>query len=137
MKLYEFFSVPSVEKDEEHQSDDQSSTNREKLANDLFWYILDNDDLHKKHFIPIAQEINRKLKTDKKVDREEYTECWMPMVKEGCLEFHKEHKMKGDPKKLFEKEYCKEKCESNRRFYKKLIEKKNKKHILKGSIIRI
>jgi hypothetical protein len=124
MKLYEFFSVPSVEKDEEHQSDDQSSTNREKLANDLFWYILDNDDLHKKHFIPIAQEINRKLKTDKKVDREEYTECWMPMVKEGCLEFHKEHKMKGDPKKLFDKEICKGLCH---RFAEKHLEDIEKK----------
>jgi hypothetical protein len=124
MKLYEFFSVPSVEKDEEHQSDDQSRANREKLANDLFWYILDNDDLHKKHFIPIAQEINRKLKKDKKVDREEYTECWMPMVKEGCLKFHKENKMKGDPKKLFDNEICKGLCH---RFAEKHLEDIEKK----------
>lgn len=124
MKLYEFFSVPSIEKDEEHQSDDQSNTNREKLANDLFWYILDHDDLHKKYFIPIAQKIDRKLRAEEKVDREEYTECWMPMVKEGCLEFHKENKMKGDPKKLFDKEICKGLCH---RFAEKHLEDLEKK----------
>jgi hypothetical protein len=124
MKLYEFFSVPSIEKDEEHQSDDQSNTNREKLVNDLFWYILDHDDLHKKYFIPIAQKIDRKLRAEEKVDREEYTECWMPMVKEGCLEFHKENKMKGDPKKLFDKEICKGLCH---RFAEKHLEDLEKK----------
>jgi hypothetical protein len=127
MKLYEFFSVPSVEKDEEHQLDDQSKTNREKLANDLFWYMLDHDDLHKKHFIPIAQKINRELKSGKKIDREEYTECWMPMVKEGCLEFHKEHKMKGDPKKLFDKEICKGLCHRLAEKHLEDLEKKSYK----------
>jgi hypothetical protein len=111
MKLYEFFSVPSIEKDEEGQSEKMSDENREQLANDLYWYILDHDKLHKEHFIPIAQKINRDLKSKKKIDRDALRLEWMPMVEAGCLAFHKEHKMQGRPSKLFDKEFCKELCE--------------------------
>ena len=46
MKLYEFFSVPSLEKEEEGQLEKMTGSNRERLSNDLFWYILDNDKIH-------------------------------------------------------------------------------------------
>ena len=110
MKLYEFFSVPSIEKDEQGKGEAKSDETREKLANDVYWHILDHDDIHKKHFLPIAREMSKKFKSTKKLNRDEYTECWMPMVKEGCLDYHKEHKMKGHPGKVFDKEFCKEMC---------------------------
>ena len=110
MKLYEFFSVPSVN-DDEHKSDFTSKAERQRLANDIFWFILDHDQLHKKHFLPIAQEIYQQHKSKKEIDRKKYTECWMPMVREGCMAFYKESKMMGDPKKLFDQEMCKSICE--------------------------
>jgi hypothetical protein len=77
---------------------------------DVYWHILDHDDIHKKHFLPIAREMSKKFKSTKKLNRDEYTECWMPMVKEGCLDYYKEHKLKGHPRKVFDKEFCKEMC---------------------------
>jgi hypothetical protein len=111
MKLYEFFSVPSLEKDEDGQLEKMTGSNREKLSDELFWYILDNDKIHKEHFVPIAQKVGRELKAKKKIDRDAFRECWMPMVEAGCMEFHKEHKMQGRPSKLFDKEFCKGLCE--------------------------
>ena len=111
MKLYEFFSVTSVDPEREDNKGKLDDENREKIANDLFWFILDHDRLHKEHFLPIARDIHRQYKKNKKVDRADFTECWMPMVREACLEFHKEHQMKGNPKSVFDKEFCKGVCE--------------------------
>jgi hypothetical protein len=111
MNLFEFFSVPSVEKHEQEnptkQDDDQQ---RQKLANDLYWYILDHDHFHKKHVMPIAQGMDREYQKTKKLDRSKYSECWMPLVREACLEFHEKHKMPGNPKKVFDEEICKHLC---------------------------
>jgi hypothetical protein len=113
MKLYEFFSVPSIGKDGDGNETygHDTKAERQRLANDIYWFILDHDHLHKKHFFPIAQEIYELHKANKDIDRKKYTECWMPMVKEGCMAFYKEEKLKGDPKKLFDKEFCKSICE--------------------------
>lgn len=110
MKLYEFFSVSSISdsKDNKHPKDKDGE--REQLANDLYWYILDNDRLHKNHFFPIAQEIYAQVKEDKEIDRKKYTECWMPMVKEGALMFYKHMRLSGNPKKIFDKEMCEHIC---------------------------
>jgi|APGre2960657404_1045060.scaffolds.fasta_scaffold00572_2 hypothetical protein len=110
MKLFEFFSVASVkDHDPRLDHDKDSQTEREKLANELFWYILDHDDIHKKHVMPIAQDIARAKKKGN-VDMKKYTECWMPMVEEACLEFHKEEKMPHNPRKLFDREFREELC---------------------------
>ena len=111
MKLYEFFSVPSLENDQDGKSEKMSDSNRERLANDLYWYILDHDDLHKKHFMPIAKQIEQTLRSTKKIDRDSVKEQWMPMVKEACLDYYKKHNMQGHPKKIFDEEFCKGLCE--------------------------
>lgn len=112
MLLTEFFSVPSVKDNNPKLGFNKSDkkTEREKLANDVFWYILDHDRLHKEHFFPIAKEISEAIKKNK-LDRKKYTECWMPMVKEACVEYHKDKKMQGHPKKVFDEEFCKEICD--------------------------
>jgi len=111
MTLFEFFSVPSIKKHEEtkfnNPADDKE---RQELANELFYYIIDHDDLHKEQFIPIAQAIHREFKKNKKVDKSKYIECWMPMVRQACLEFHKKMKINGNPKKIFDKKLCEHLC---------------------------
>jgi len=111
MKLYEFFSVPSVEQSEEKNLSKMTGEEREKVANELFWYILDNDDIHKKHFIPIAKQIQRDLKSKGKIDRKDFIDCWMPMVEAGCLEFHKDKQMPGNPRKVFDREFREGLCQ--------------------------
>lgn len=113
MKLYEFFSVPSIAKDKEGNENYGHNTKaeRQRLANDIYWYILDHDHLHKKHFFPIAKEIYELHKAKKDIDRKKYTARWLPMVKEGCMAFYKEQKMTGDPKKLFDKDFFRAICE--------------------------
>jgi hypothetical protein len=111
MLLKEFFSVPSVKDNDPRLGfDKDSKTEKEKLSNEIFWYILDHDKLHKKHFMPIAQDMHEAIKSGK-LDRNKYTECWMPMVREGCLDYHEEKKMAGNPKKMFDEDFCKEICE--------------------------
>jgi hypothetical protein len=112
MKLYEFFSVASVKDHDPNldQNRKSSKEEREKLANDVFWFILDHDDLHKQHFLPIAQEIYKES-TKGNVDRKKYKECWMPMVEQGCMSFYKKQKMKGNPNKVFTEEFCEDICE--------------------------
>jgi hypothetical protein len=110
MKLFEFFSVTSIrDHDPRLGHDKDSQTEREHMFNEVFWHILDHDDLHKKYFMPIAQEIYKAHKKGN-VDMKKYTECWMPMVKEGCLDYHKKHKMPQNPNKLFDKEFREELC---------------------------
>lgn len=111
MKLFEFFSVPEL-KDEDHKDHSHDTkAEREHLANDVFWYILDNDRLHKEYFIPIARKMVEELKKTKDIDRQKYTECWMPMVESGCLEYYKENDLQGNPKKIFDQDFCKSICE--------------------------
>ena len=103
MKLYEFFGVPSYEDDKKDDRDDISGATHaeeEKLADEVYWYILDHDQLHKDHFVPLSREIAAKQQA-KKFDHGEYIAKWMPMINAGCMEFYKEAKMDRDPKDIF------------------------------------
>jgi len=105
MKLMEFFGNPiNINK--------EMSKNREdtKLGNDLFWFIVDHDRLHKDYFHSIAVKIHRAQK-DNKLDKSEIVKDFMPMVKKGCEEFFKKHKMPGDLGKTFPKELRKDLCD--------------------------
>ena len=113
MKLYEFFGVPTYESNTDQDSRDavngQTQADNDKLADDLYWYILDHDGLHKEHFIPLAMEIAAKKK-DKSFDHGKYVKKWMPMVNRGCMEFYKENKMDRDPKDIFPLDMRKSLC---------------------------
>jgi hypothetical protein len=50
------------------------------------------------------------VKSKKSIDRKRYTECWMPMVKEGCSDFYKEKKMTGKLEKIFNNEFRETLC---------------------------
>jgi hypothetical protein len=114
MKLYEFFGVPTYEKagEETDPRDDLNGVSKieqEKIADDLYWYILDHDQLHKEEFLPLAREIKAKQK-DKSFDHGDYIQKWLPMVNKGCMLFYKEMKMEKDPKDIFTKEMRRALC---------------------------
>lgn len=104
MKLLEFFGKPleifDVESNPKEKDDKfkLAPEERTQLETDIFEFILNNDDLHKKFFLPLAMKISKeptKLHSPK---------LWLPMVNKGCMEFYKENKMLGDPLDLFDKD---------------------------------
>jgi predicted transcriptional regulator len=84
---------------------DNNSDSSVKL-DDLFWYIVDHNKLHKDYFFPIAKQI-KKLK---EITPEMIIELYMPMVKKGCKEYYESNKMQGKLGKLFTKEMREELC---------------------------
>ena len=110
MKLLEFFGKPieiHQDKQDSHRAGEDPKLDREEeeqLANDIFEYILNNDELHKKHFLPIARTIH------KNPTKHHGPEVWLPLVNKGCMEFYKENDMRGDPLDLFNKEFRSNLC---------------------------
>jgi hypothetical protein len=91
MLLNEFFSKPN------EISKKSSEDHGEKIDNDLFWYILDHDKLHKDYFFPIA----KKMQKLKECGSEMMLELFMPMVIKGCKEYYQDKKMTGRLSKKF------------------------------------
>ena len=86
MKLLEFFNKPM-----DPNKGKKNDKSMEKLDDELFWYIIDHDKLHKDYFFPIA----KKLKSLKECGRKMVLELYMPMVEKGCKEFYHTKKMQG------------------------------------------
>lgn len=87
MILREFFSKPIDIDQNQNKKEDQNL----RFEDDLFWFILDHDKLHKDYFFPIANKIK---KTEECSDNLIY-ELFMPMVVKGCKEYYSDRKMKG------------------------------------------
>jgi len=101
----EFFGKPvDIEKEMSKERGDNG------IGNDLFWFIIDHDKLHKDHFHDIAKKIHRQYKS-KSVNKEEIVKDFLPMVKKGCMEFYTHHKLPGRPGNHFDKELIKDLCE--------------------------
>lgn len=103
MRLNEFFSKPinATSKVED------SNRDKEVDKDDLFWYMIDHDKLHKDYFFPIADKV-RKLK---ECGPEMVLELYMPMVEKGCKEYFKDKKLVGKLGKLFDKELRHDLCQ--------------------------
>lgn len=103
MLLKEFFS--------KQPGNGQNSTTEkeqnEKINNDLFWFIIDHDKLHKDYFFPIAKELKKK---NCQCENNEVLEMFMPMVIKGCREYYEKNKMAGKLGKKFSKELREEMC---------------------------
>jgi hypothetical protein len=102
MLLKEFFSRP-IEIDQNKKQDP-------KFENDLLWFILDHDRLHKDYFFPIA----KKLKNTNECGEGTIYELFMPMVVRGCKEYFADRKMEGRMSKKFPLEMRESLC---RRLY--------------------
>ena len=100
MLLNEFFGRTSnIHQD---PTEDQEET---KIKDELYWYILDHDRLHKDYFHPIAGKLKRSH------DRAAMIQAFMPMVEKGCKEFYHHHEMEGRLGKLFPKKMREELCQ--------------------------
>ena len=114
MKLYEFFGSFNLE----GKKEEKLKFNEDQLSRDIIEFVRNNDNLHKKVFMPIAEKIARS--PTKEIDHS----IWMPLVNKGCMEFYKHQEMKENPNKVFSKEFRENLC-------KKLGEE-YQKEILKG-----
>lgn len=119
MLLNEFFGKPIDVK----KSDNDSNRNKGNINDELFWFILDHDKLHKDYFYPLAKKIKQSLQSES-LNKSTMVKEFMPMVKKGCMEYYHKNKLTGKPKFLFSKELRDEICE---RLYNHYIEdiKKN------------
>lgn len=93
-------------------------------SDDLFWFILDHDKLHKDHFFPVAKKIKSGIKKNT-VKKDECIMELKPMVEKGCLEYYHSHKMSGKPSKLFPKELRDDMCNRLYDHYYENIKKNN------------
>jgi len=117
MKLYEFFGAMHVNQSPDKNEDGKlSKEEREQFKNDLFYYILDHDKIHKESFFDITEEIFN--------DKECKEDVWVPLVKRGCMEYYREKQLKDDPKDMFTKEFQEDVC--------KMLDDHYRKDILKG-----
>lgn len=88
----------------------QKGRDDKNISDELFWYIIDHDKLHKDFFHPLASKI-KKANEDGNVDKEEQIDAFMPMVKKGCKEFYAHKKMQGKLGKIFSEELRDDMCE--------------------------
>jgi hypothetical protein len=105
MLLKEFFGKPvDMYKEMSKNREDKS------IQDDLFWYIIDHDKLHKDFFHPVAVKL-KKANKDGKIDKEEMCDAFMPMVEKGCKEYYSHKKLSGRLGKVFSKELRQDMCE--------------------------
>ena len=101
----EFFGKPiDVHKELSKKRDEQDT------GDELFWYIIDHDKLHKDFFHPVAKKIHS-AHTANKLNKEEIVKDFLPMVKKGCMEFYHHKELKERPHKLFTIELIEDMCE--------------------------
>lgn len=104
MHLFELFSRPAsgdptLNKPQEYNT--STSDGKKKIFDDLYYFIIDNNRLHKKYFFPIARKIKLLIKS-KEYNEKDHCKKWMPMINAGCLEFYEKYKLKGDPEDIFD-----------------------------------
>jgi DNA-binding transcriptional regulator YhcF (GntR family) len=131
MKLYEFFNVPVEQHEKENKSfhKAKSQEEKQKMADEVFWFILDHDALHKEHVIPSVRELaGQTMNPD--FNRSKFAKQWIPMVSKGCTMFHKKNKMTQDPRDVFDDEFKDSLC---KRFAEKFIKEINDKEYYIGA----
>lgn len=111
MKLYEFFGHYEMSMSQE--SDEPKSLSKEEeetMTDQIFWYILDDDALHKKYFMPAAKKLKKIYDSESKEDDKHDWKTWIPMVNRGCVKYYKENNLSGNPEKIFHKKIRKDLC---------------------------
>lgn len=128
MKLYEFFGNINLDLDQDKNKDSHSPSKEEEnqLGDELFWYILDHDELHKKHVMPVSKDLEKKYE-DKKGDSSRDWKMWIPMVNQGCMKYWKEKKLEKHPSDAFPKDLRKELCQRLEDHYRENITKGKRK----------
>jgi hypothetical protein len=88
----------------------KNNHDREQLSELMFWYILDNDQLHKQFFIPLARGAYIKTHSER-FDQQEFCDSFMPMIKKGCMMYYHENQLEGHPKDIFTKNMRQSLCQ--------------------------
>jgi len=111
MKLLEFFGniEHNVNQDKDQDPTGLGKEEEKELKDNVFWYILDHDDFHKKYFMPIAKKIKKAHAKSKTEDMHDW-KTWLPMVNAGCAEFFKKQPTMGDPHEIFHKKFRMDIC---------------------------
>ena len=117
MKLFEFFGQLNFKKDHDDDKFSLSREEEESLEDSLFWYILEDDELHKKHFMPIAKKLKAKYDNHNDDSSKDWKE-WLPMVNKGCIKYYKAHDVMGDPRDTFNKKLRKDLCKRIENHYR-------------------
>lgn len=112
MLLKEFFNNQLTFNNKEKDFND-------KPTDDLFWFILDNDKLHKDYFFNAANKIRK----SKDISDVEIKEMFMPMVIKGCKEYFLEKKLEGRLSHLFPDKMREEICKRLYEHFKEDIKK--------------
>ena len=91
MRLLEFFN-PKHENWEKVDRDKDLVPQDTNLEDNIYYFIIDDDRLHKEHFLPLA--INYYKQKDRKdFDRKSFAKSCLPMVKDGCRAYCKTLKL--------------------------------------------
>jgi len=111
MKLFEFFGNINHDVDRDKDRDSQALTKEEEqeFSDNVFWYIIDEDDLHKKYFLPIAKDLKKKYDDTTDDDSVDW-KVWLPIVNAGCTKYYKDHKIDKHPKDAFQQKFRMELC---------------------------
>lgn len=88
----------------------KNNHDREQLGELMFWYILDNDQLHKQYFIPLARSAYIKTHNEQ-FDQEEFCNSFMPMIKKGCTLYYHENQLEGHLRDIFTKDMRRSLCQ--------------------------
>ena len=115
MKLFEFFGRPI------NASTSKEEKDKGFKPDDIFFFILNNDDLHREHFFPLAKKI-KKTHGSSSFDKNACVKEFMQMVNKGCKKYYEEKKLFGHLKDRFPKELREEICEKlYEHFYEDII----------------
>jgi hypothetical protein len=104
MLLNEFFGSHDF-KSKSKSSDEELKVKNSALCDNVLEYIINNDNLHKTMFFPIAEKLIREA------TKEHKSEIWMPLANKGCMGFYKMSEMKDNPNRVFPEEFRKELCD--------------------------
>lgn len=88
----------------------KNSEDSDRLSEDVFWYIIDNDQLHKQFFIPLARTAYIKIHNNT-FSKKEFCDSFMSMVKKGCISYYNDQNLMGHPKNIFSKLMRKSLCQ--------------------------
>lgn len=102
MKLLEFFNIPN-DNPSKFDAEGKSEEDKNKIQDEVYWYIIDNDDLHKQFVLPFVSDLKGHLASpDFNLDR--FKKNWIPMVNKGCKMYYDKKKLKSNPDSVFTKE---------------------------------
>jgi hypothetical protein len=115
MNLFEFFGTHEIINDDPHGRDEDNKEKEKALFLDVFEYMINNDNLHKKFFLPAAKKVQEGP------TKQHSSKIWLPLVNKTCMEFYQKFNLKENPAELFNEEFRKNMCDKCAEYHQKHI----------------